>query len=96
MDMLALVGYEFAQRDLAPATTQNSRKRAMMSGLHALRKATEADFGYDAAAWREFLIESGDDFGYTHPYAFTGVDRAVRAAIQDADVIATLEMLAAN
>ncbi len=94
MDMLALVGYEFAEGDMKPVTTQNARKRAMMSGLQDLRRATETDFGYDAATWRDFLIESGDEFGYTHPYAFRGVDRAVRAALADPEVVATLGLLA--
>ncbi len=94
MHMLSLVGYEHDHRDMKPATNQNARKRAMMSGLHALRRTTQADFGYDPAAWRDFLIESGDDFGYTHPYAHAAVDRAVQTAIDDPDVVATLQLLA--
>jgi hypothetical protein len=35
------------------------------------------------AAWREFLLSAPDDgFGYRHPYAFSGVDRAVRRVIR--------------
>ncbi len=54
-------------RDMVPAKGLNARKRAMMSGLHSLRKTTGADFGYDAAAWRQFLIENGEEYGYMHP-----------------------------
>ena len=91
--MLALVGYESARRDLQPAIGLNARKRAMMRGLHALKRLTGADFGYDAAKWRDFLIETGDEFGYTHPYAYARVDAAVQAALADPDVIAALNML---
>ncbi len=94
MDMLVLVGYELSQRDIRPAATQDVRKRAMMAGLHSLRRITKNDFGYDAVAWRKFLIESGDKFGYTHAYAFASVDRAVRTALEDPNVIATLKLLA--
>ena len=94
MDMLALVGYKFAQRDMKQATTRNARKRTMMLGLRALQRVTEEDFGYDAAMWREFLIESGEALGYTHPYAFSSVDRAVLAALEAPDVISTLDELA--
>ena len=93
MNMLALVGYEFAERDLRPATGLNARKRAMMSGLHSLKKATGADFAYDAAAWRDFLIEAGEEFGYTHSYAYKTVDSAVRKALSNQDVIDALALM---
>ncbi|MEZ6092996.1 MAG: hypothetical protein R3C03_01990 [Pirellulaceae bacterium] len=96
IDMLSLVGYESAERDLVPARNLNARKRAMMLGLHSLRKITNADFGYEAAMWRDFLIESGNEFGYTHPYAFHAVDKAVQNALADPAVQETLAMLEAN
>jgi hypothetical protein len=93
MHMLSLVGYEFTGSDMQPATELNTRKRAMVARLHSLRQSTQADFGYDAAAWRKFLIESGNSFGYTHPYAYNSVDKAVQVALADPDVLATLKLL---
>lgn len=91
IDMLQLVGYEWAERDMRPTTNLNARKRVMMAGLHDLKQATDVDFGYDASAWREFLIQWGDEFGYTHPYAYESVDAAVRRALLDQNVAAALK-----
>jgi len=92
--MLQLVGYESIGRDIKPATGGNARKRAMRDGLHSLRRTTGKDFGYDALVWRQFLIRSNsEEYSYTHPYAFSNVDRAVLAAIEDSVVIATLKEL---
>lgn len=91
--MLSLVGYESAGRDMQPAANLNARKRAMRAGLQSLRQTTGADFGYDVALWREYLIEAGDAYGYTHPWAYSGVDSAVVAAIADPNVIAALDLM---
>lgn len=93
MHLLQLVGYEATSRDMRPVSGGNARKRAMRDGLHSLRRATGADFGYDAAAWREYLIEQDVETGYTHPYAFSRVDKAVVAALADPKVLATLQEL---
>lgn len=93
IDMLALVGYEPHERDMVPAATKNARELAMIDGLRSLMQTTNADFGYDARAWRDYLIDSGSKFGYTHPYAFHAVDRAVFAALQNPEVLASLESL---
>ena len=93
LDMLSLVGYESVGRDMQPAVNLNARKRAMLSGLHSLRKTTDADFGYDVQLWREYLIEAGNEHDYTHPWAFSGVDAAVLAALDDPDVIAALDLM---
>lgn len=93
MDMLNLVGYEDVGRDLQPAKSLNARKRAIREGEHSLKKATGEDFGYDAAAWREFLITMGNEFGYTHPYAFETVDRAVVAAMSQKEYQGAVEAL---
>lgn len=95
MDLLQLVGYEAAGRDMRPASGGNARKRTMREGLHSLRHATGVDFGYDAAAWRDYLIEHANTTGYTHPYAFSNVDSAVVAAIADPKVLAALAELSA-
>jgi hypothetical protein len=92
--MLALVGYESVPGDMRPAQGLNARRRAMRDGLHSLKRATGADFGYDAAAWREYLIQQGQEFGYTHPYAYRAVDNAVQRSLADPDVMAVLSSLA--
>ncbi|QDT51767.1 hypothetical protein [Symmachiella dynata] len=94
MYMLELVGYEFKARDMVRAEGGNARKRTIRYGLHKLRKKTKADFGYDPWAWHEFLVEHGDEFGYTHPYAFRGVAHAVQEALNDPEVVAALAELA--
>lgn len=95
MDMLQLVGYEAVGRDMRPASGGNSRKRTMREGLHSLRLATGVDFGCHAAAWRDYLIEHGKETGYTHPYAFASVDRAVMEALADPEVLTALRQLSA-
>jgi len=85
LDILQLAGYapDWVQRDLRPAATDEECLRVMRAGRVALRRATGQDFGYDLAAWREFLSFAADDeFGYRHPYAFSAVDRAVQRAIR--------------
>jgi hypothetical protein len=85
IDVLQLAGYTLAARDICPATTDEDFLRAMQTGRVALQRATGQDFGYDLAAWREFLATAPDDeFGYRHTYAFGGVDRAVGQAIRSA------------
>jgi hypothetical protein len=85
IDLLQLAGYAvlWGERDICPATSEDDCLQAMGTGRTALRQATGEDFGYDLAAWRGFLLSAPDDrFGYRHPYAFRGVDRAVQRAIR--------------
>ena len=96
MDMLRLLGYVFANRNMTRATTDDGKIEAMRDGRQRLVHATGQDFGFDVSAWRDFLIERGEDFGYTHPYAYKTVDRAVRKWIADDATIALLESLAAD
>jgi hypothetical protein len=96
MNMLRLLGFEFANRNMTRATTDDGKLDAMRDGRQRLTRATGQDFGFDVAAWRDFLIERGEDFGYTHPYAYRTVDRAVRKWMADGATIALLESLAAN
>jgi hypothetical protein len=85
IDMLQLASYAvlWGERDIRPAASDEDCLRQIRAGRIALRQATGQDFGYDLAAWREFLLSAPDDeFGYRHPYAFSGVDRAVQRAIR--------------
>jgi len=91
--LLNLVGYLSVGREMHQAKDIESRKMTMREGLDRLRKMTKQDFGYDPRMWRTFLIESGNEYGYTHPYAFKGVDKAVLAALDDSEVISTLAEL---
>jgi hypothetical protein len=97
IDMLQLSGYTPAwrERDIRPSDTDEEFLRAMRAGRAALRRATGQDFGYDVAARREFLVSALDDeFGYRHPYAFSGIDRAVQRAIRSRrrrELVAQLE-----
>lgn len=95
IDVLQLAGYTLAERDICPAATDEEFLRAMQAGRAALRRDTGQDFGYDLAVWRKFLASAPDDeFGYRHPYAFRGVDRAVSKAIRSArrsELVARLE-----
>lgn len=93
LDMLSLVGYEDVGRDMRPAVKLNARKRSMRAGLLSLRKSTGQDFGFDVNLWREYLIGTGSLHGYTHPWAYAGVDAAVVAALDHSDVIAALELM---
>ena len=87
------VVYEFVDRDMVPAANLSSRKLAMQAGLHSLRKTTGEDFGYDVELWREYLVATDNDHGYTHPWAYSEVNAAGVAALDDPDVIATLDSM---
>jgi len=82
MDMLALIGYDLLPRDATLDISPERRMDIMIEGRKALREQTGQDFGFDLSAWREFLI-AHESYGYTHSYAFSGVDDAVHSAILD-------------
>jgi hypothetical protein len=46
------------------------RVALMREGLEQLRCATGRDFGFDLAAWEQYLMSVSLDSGYRHPYAF--------------------------
>lgn len=54
----------------------------MQCGLASLRRHTAQDFGYDLAAWHNYLL-AHPQTGYTHPYAFARVRKAVEDAVND-------------
>lgn len=88
IDVLALAGYcanyRPGDRSITLGADDAARKRSMKRGRSALRRTTGQDFGYDLAAWVNYL-EAHPDQGFTHAYAHAGVARAVREAIADAD-----------
>jgi hypothetical protein len=84
IDVLALAGYRAnyrpRDRSITLGADDDARKRNMRRGRRALRRATGQDFGYDLAAWHNYLA-AHPAHGYTHAYAYAGVARAVRSAI---------------
>ncbi len=82
--MLQLAGYvpDYRDKRIRPAAGEAERKRTMREGLEELRESTGQDFGYDLAAWRDYLM-SDEENGYTHPYAFKSVDPAILEAVAD-------------
>jgi hypothetical protein len=92
--MLRLAGYvvEYRGKRIRPAASDRERRRTMREGLEELRETTGQDFGYDLAAWRDYLMRD-TDHGYTHPYAFQNVDPAILESIADRRRQETAEQL---
>jgi hypothetical protein len=92
--MLQLAGYVVDDRGkrIRAAVSEEERQRTMREGLEELCDWTEEDFGYDLAAWREYLLED-EESGYTHSYAFNNVDPAILEAIADRQRQATADQL---
>jgi hypothetical protein len=55
----------------------------MRIGHAWLIRQTGEDFGYDLAAWREYLLARPSRLGYHHPGAFAAVDLEMQKAIAD-------------
>lgn len=83
MDMLSLIGYRLGRGHSGLDIPEAERLANMREGLASLRRETGQDYGYDLAAWHEYLIIYAEEHGYTHPYGFEGVRRAVEEAIRD-------------
>jgi hypothetical protein len=54
----------------------------MRRGRATLVLLTAQDFGFDLAAWQEYLV-ARPDLGYTHPYGWRVTRKFVRAALAD-------------
>jgi hypothetical protein len=82
--MLQLAGYviDYRSKRIRAAAGEKEREKTMREGLDELCEWTEEDFGYDLAAWRDYLLHD-EESGYTHPYAFANVDPAILEAIAD-------------
>ena len=62
------------------------RLTAMKSGREALKKLTGKDFGYDLAAWNDFLLKSAKySEEYTFDYAWKAVKHRVDELVNDPD-----------
>ena len=83
-NMLYLIGYRLSRGEATLDISDAERLENMKRGLEYLKKETGEDFGYDLAAWHEFLL-TDEEYGYTHPYGFSGVKEAVEVANNDAE-----------
>jgi len=94
--ILALIGWRLSRGGSELVRSEPQRLEQMRSGHAELVRLTRQDFGYDLAKWREFLLAHDEAFGYRHPYAFASVDRAVKAALSEADFPRLAELAAAG
>lgn len=92
MDMLFLVGYRISGSDVTLEIPDEERTEYIVQAREDLKQRTGRDFGYDLAAWHDFLA-SNKDYGYTHPYAYSGVRRAVEEAMLDPERIRIVSQL---
>lgn len=84
--MIGLAGWAWTDgNEFAPASDPDLRVFVMRQGANALHDLTGLGFFCDLALWRALLTDPAgeQDFGYGHPYAASGVDRVVQAAIAD-------------
>ncbi len=95
IDVLELIGWDVSMEETKLIKSEAKRIECMRTGHANLVRATRQDYGYDLVKWRDFLMLYDKEFGYCHPYAFDGVDEAVRAAIAD-PTFARLAALAAE
>jgi hypothetical protein len=92
MYMLQLCGYVL-HRDPSSVQPSEERLKAIVSGRQLLRELTEQDFGYDLSRWHAYLLENEGEWGYTHPYAWSGVQKAVEKALGDPSLLRLLDEL---
>lgn len=97
-DMLFLAGYgpskELGVRDLVRQEGDLEIIEAIRRGAATLRKITNHDFGVSLAAWHAFLQnDSHHREEYMRPSTWGGIERAVKAEIQNPER-ARLEALA--
>lgn len=94
-DILLLIGCRLSRDHAGLDIPEDERMRNMQRGLASLRRETAQDFGYDLAAWHDYLRDHPKT-GYTHPYAFAAVRKAVEDALDDperARLVGMLELL---
>jgi len=82
MIMLGLVGYRISREDVTLAIPDDEQLHHIVCARKNLVNITRADYEYELSDWHEFLV-AHCDYGYTHPYAFTGVKKAVLQANTD-------------
>lgn len=84
MDMLGLGG-EVLLRGNEPAS-DDERLSAMKQARQTLMKQTGRDFGFDLAAWHQFLLNDAKlSEEYTFVYAWKAVKRRIDELLEDPD-----------
>jgi len=91
-EMLRLIGYRLGRRQSLIEPTVEDRLAIMRLGRTHLRQLTGVDFGYNIEAWRDHLLAQ-PELGYTHPYAFEGVDHEVVQSVADEERCRLAHML---
>jgi len=82
MTMLQLIGYRLSRADIRLATPEAERLQYIVSARKHLLSILGVDFEYVLVDWHNYLI-AHKETGYTHPYAFSNVRRAVLRADTD-------------
>lgn len=83
--MLFLAGYDLEEFDPSFIHDEELRLETMRRGRRQLVQITGWDYGFDLDRWRKSLMKPEQDHGYTHPYAFKGVDKAIQSVMNDAE-----------
>jgi hypothetical protein len=79
---------------LHPQPTDDERIREMKECRDLLQKLTKRDFGFDLAAWHEYLLRSEEHADqYTHPYAWNAVRPKIAQLIESKDRIRLVRLL---
>jgi hypothetical protein len=86
--MLYLTGNDwriFRPRMIEYDPTNDERLALIVEGRALLRGITGQDFGFDLAAWRNYLLTADDDYEYTDMFTrgYEVVDEIVQNAIGD-------------
>jgi hypothetical protein len=85
MDMLGLGGEILSSGGSEPAS-DDERLSAMKEARQALTKQTGRDFGFDLAAWHQFLLNDAKlSEEYTFVYAWKAVKRRIDELLDDPD-----------
>ena len=85
IDMLNLGG-EIVSQGPAPPPTDRDRLNVMSEARQMLTRQTGRDFGYDLAAWHNFLLNDNKlSQEYTFDYAWKAVKRRIDELLDDPD-----------
>jgi len=93
MDMLNLGGEILSSGETAPPTDCD-RLNVMEDARKVLTQQTGRDFGYDLAAWHDFLLNDDKlSQEYTFDYAWKAVKRRIDELLNDPDRLRLVRLL---
>ena len=84
MDMLGLGGEILSSGESEPAS-DDERLDVMKEARQALTKQTGRDFGFDLAAWHQFLLNDASLSEDNFVYAWKAVKRRIDELLDDPD-----------